>query len=78
MPPEYVRVFLKVNLTAKLLTASLGSLLIFASIYSLSQFTINGTRVNCTASLVREKPEEFGVLPGLFNIIEETRLSPVQ
>lgn len=78
MPLEYIRVFLMVNLTVKLLPASLGSLLIFTSIYSLSHFTTNGRRVKCAASLVRAEPEEFGVIPGLFNITQETRLSPVQ
>lgn len=78
MPPEYIRGFLKVNLTAKLLPASLGSLLIFTSKYSLSHFTTNWRRAKCASSLVRAKPEEFGVVPGLFNITQETRLSPVQ
>lgn len=64
MPLEYIRVFLMVNLTVKLLPASLGSLLIFRSIYSLSHFTTSGRRV--------------GVIPGLFNITQETELSPVQ
>lgn len=75
MPLEYMRVFLMVNLTAKLLPAAL---LIFASIYSLSHFTTNGRRAKCAASLARAKPQEFGVIPGLFNMSQETRLSPVQ
>jgi len=78
MPLEYIRMFLMVNLTAKLLCASLGSLLIFASIYYLSHFTTNKRRAKCADSLARAKPEEFGVIPGLFNITQETRLSPVQ
>lgn len=78
MPLEYIRVFLMVNLTAKLLPASLGSRLIFPSIHSLSHFTTNGSREKCTTSPARAKPEEFGVIPGLLNITQEMRLLPVQ
>lgn len=78
MPLEYIRMVLMVNLTAKLLPASLGFLPIFKSIYSMSHFTTNGRRVTCAASLARAKSEEFGIIPGLFNITQETRLMPVQ
>lgn len=77
MPLEYIRVVLMVNFTAKLLPDSLGFLPIFKSIYSMSHFT-NGRRVTCAASLARAKPEELGIIPGLFNITQETRLVPVQ
>lgn len=63
MPLEYFRVVLMVNLTAKLLPASLGCLPIFKSVYSMSHFTTNGRRVTCAASLEGAKPEEFGIVP---------------
>lgn len=78
MPLEYIRVFLMVNLTAKLLPASLGSFLNFTSMHSVSHFTTYGRKEKCTTSPARAKPEEFGIIPGLFSITWEMRLKPKQ
>jgi len=78
MPLEYIRVFLMVNLTAKLLPASPGSLLNFTCMHSVSHFTTYRRREKCTTSPERAKPEESGIIPGLFDITQEMRLMPEQ